>query len=97
MAETNPYEDYGPQEMTLRDHLAMDRTVLANQRTFLAWIRTALTLFLTGLSLVHFFEHVMVRGLGGALIFAGALVMFLGTVTNLKFKKRLGGLKNLTK
>jgi len=41
-------------QLILRDHLAADRTILANERTFLAYIRTALTLFVAGLSFVHF-------------------------------------------
>ena len=35
-------------QLILRDHLAADRTVLANERTFLAYIRTTLTLFVAG-------------------------------------------------
>jgi len=48
-----PYQDIKGQ-LILRDHLAADRTILANERTFLAYIRTALTLFVAGLSFIHF-------------------------------------------
>lgn len=51
--KSTPYQGFEDQ-LILRDHLAADRTVLANERTFLAYIRTALTLFVAGLSFVHF-------------------------------------------
>ena len=44
----NPYEQFADSELILRDHLAIDRTVLANERTFLAYCRPALPLILTG-------------------------------------------------
>ena len=50
--ESRPYKDLEDQ-LILRDHLAADRTILANERTFLAYIRTALTLFVAGLSFMH--------------------------------------------
>lgn len=40
--------------LLLRDHLAIDRTTMANERTFLAYVRTAVALLLTGLSALHF-------------------------------------------
>ena len=51
--KATPYEGLGDQ-LILRDRLAADRTILSNERTFLAYIRTALTLFIAGLSFVHF-------------------------------------------
>ncbi|HJQ80519.1 MAG TPA: DUF202 domain-containing protein [Lacipirellulaceae bacterium] len=35
-------------ELILRDHLALDRTRLANERTLLAYIRTAFMLIIAG-------------------------------------------------
>ena len=40
-------------ETTLRDDLALERTILANERTMLAYIRTAVALVLTGASALH--------------------------------------------
>ena len=51
-------------DMILRDFLAIDRTVLANQNTFLAYLRTALTLFVAGLTFVRFFDHSVVEIIG---------------------------------
>ena len=40
--------------LILRDHLAIDRTTMANERTFLSYVRTSVALLLTGLSALHF-------------------------------------------
>jgi len=42
------------EELILRDHLALDRTRLANERTLLAYMRTALMLLVAGASAVKF-------------------------------------------
>jgi putative membrane protein len=42
------------EELILRDHLALDRTRLANERTLLAYLRTALMLLVAGASAVKF-------------------------------------------
>jgi hypothetical protein len=42
------YSNLHPNDMILRDHLAYDRTVLANERTLLAYIRTSIALFTMG-------------------------------------------------
>lgn len=50
----NPYERFGQTELILRDELAIDRTILANERTFLAYLRSAVALFIAGVSIIHF-------------------------------------------
>jgi putative membrane protein len=42
------YEDMSPEELILRDRLALDRTHLANERTLLAYVRTAFMLVVAG-------------------------------------------------
>ena len=44
-----------PDELILRDHLARDRTKLANERTLLAYIRTAFMLFVAGATALKVF------------------------------------------
>ena len=63
-------------QLILRDHLAADRTILANERTFLAYIRTALTLFVAGLSFVHFKEIFNLD----AVIFSSRLIEIIGII-----------------
>ena len=68
-------------QLILRDHLAADRTILANERTFLAYIRTALTLFVAGLSFVHLkeiFSSYIVEVIGIIFILLGIATFFVG-------------------
>jgi len=51
-----PYADLPDGDLTLRDWLALDRTVLANERTLLAYVRTALALLAGGVALFQFVE-----------------------------------------
>lgn len=61
-------------ELILRDHLAIDRTKLANERTLLAYIRTALMLMVAGVTA----ERVM--GGSASVIITGWLFIALGLV-----------------
>jgi putative membrane protein len=53
--EQPPYQGQHSQ-LILRDHLAIDRTRLANERTLLAWWRTGLTLLIAGASAIKIFH-----------------------------------------
>ncbi len=80
LEKETPYQSIKGQ-LILRDHLAADRTILANERTFLAYIRTALTLFVAGLSFVHFkiVSAPMADGaIGGIFMLIGTLTFFVG-------------------
>src|SRR5688572_17938811 len=69
---TNPYSRFTYEELILRDHLAVDRTVLANERTVLSYVRTALALGAAGASLIHFLDSLAADVGGWALIVVGA-------------------------
>lgn len=78
--QETPYKNI-KSELILRDHLAADRTILANERTFLAYIRTALTLFIAGLSFVHFdiLNSPWADGcIGGSFMLIGIVTFVLG-------------------
>jgi putative membrane protein len=45
-----------PEELILRDHLALDRTRLANERTLLAYLRTSLMLLVAGATAVKLID-----------------------------------------
>ncbi len=47
-------QSYTTEDPILRDHLALDRTQLANERTLLSYLRTALMLAVTGATAVKF-------------------------------------------
>ena len=47
-------KNYTTEDLILRDHLALDRTQLANERTLLSYVRTALMLAVAGATAVKF-------------------------------------------
>ncbi|MBN1774231.1 MAG: DUF202 domain-containing protein [Deltaproteobacteria bacterium] len=67
-----------PASPSVCDLLAAERTVLANERTLLAFARTALTLFVAGLTFIHFFPGGGLHIVGWAFVPAGVLLMLLG-------------------
>lgn len=73
------YSRYRPEEMILRDHLARDRTALANERTLLSYARTAIALFAAGGTLLKLFpETPPLEILGGGLLILGTLLTGIG-------------------
>ncbi len=82
-------------QLILRDHLAADRTILANERTFLAYIRTALTLFVAGLSFVHLkvFDSHIVEAIGVIFILIGIATFFVGLVRYKRTQKLIRTIK----
>jgi putative membrane protein len=77
-APRNPYEQFRHRELTLNDHLAIDRTVLANERTILAYARTALAMLIIGGSAIKFFDSAWMLLVGVPFIIAGIAVMAWG-------------------
>ena len=69
-----PYSKINPDEMILRDHLAFDRTVLANERTLLAYARTAIALYIAGGTLLKLLRAEV------AMLLLGSMLIVLGTV-----------------
>jgi putative membrane protein len=85
-----PYSKINPDDMILRDHLAYDRTVLANERTLLSYLRTAIALLAAGGTLVKIFpdEASMVR-LGVVLLALGAMAAYIGIWRFVAVKRKL--------
>lgn len=82
-----------PEQMILRDHLAYDRTVLANERTLLAYARTAIGILAGGAALIEVFVGVeYLRILGVILLVVGVLVLALGIW---RFATVLSGLRRV--
>ena len=46
----NSYDKFA-EDMILRDHLALDRTLLANERTYLSYLRTVVSFIVAGITL----------------------------------------------
>ena len=85
-----PYSKINPDDMILRDHLAYDRTVLANERTLLSYLRTAIALLAAGATLVKIFpeEEAMVK-LGAVLLAIGGVAAVIGVWRFVAMTKRL--------
>lgn len=69
-----------PDPRTLADHLALDRTVLANERTLLSYVRTALGLLGAGAGAAHFIDDPWLVAGGWALALASPVVLGAGVI-----------------
>ena len=78
MAGTKPYERFLREELILRDELAIDRTLLANERTMMAYVRLAITLVIAGISIVHFAMEKWFETVGFLCVPLGIVAGFVG-------------------
>jgi len=91
---TNPYKRFENAELILRDELAIDRTILANERTMLSYIRGAITLAIAGITFLHFIDNGLLYYLGIIMIPAGIFVGIFGIIRYLKMNGRLKNIRN---
>jgi putative membrane protein len=87
------YEKFSKSDLILRDHLAIDRTRLANENTFLAYTRTALTILISGVSLIKFFDGFIIQLLGWILIAVGIFTVILGGFRYKKLRKSIAKIR----
>lgn len=74
----------------LRDDLAADRTLLANERTFLAYIRTAIMLGVSGVTILKVFPYnFQLMVLGYVLLPLAAAVAIFGYTRYRVMRKRI--------
>ena len=76
-------------DLILRERLALQRTILANQSTFLAFLRTSMYFFIAGLSLESLLkvEHNFIIEM---FFFISSILLFLiGVFNYLKHKKMI--------
>lgn len=77
------------EDIILRDHLALDRTRLANQRTLLAFIRTSLYLVVSGLAVIQVKVLQDIYLFGWILIACSIIVLIAGVINYFYFRKKL--------
>lgn len=75
-----PYKSYinDNKNMILRDYLAIDRTILANETAYMSYVRTSLTLIAAGATLLKFFTSEYSQALGWTFIGIGGWLAFHG-------------------
>ena len=75
-----PYTGYikDHKGMILRDYLAVDRTLLANETAFMAYVRTSLALIAAGVTLIKFFNDPLMQTLGWAFTGVGTIFVMYG-------------------
>lgn len=84
---TDDYEN--KEEIILRDHLAVERTKLANERTLLSYIRTSLYLVLGGIAFLGMKDLEEIRNLGFLSLAISAVLLVIGIVRYLQLKRHL--------
>ncbi len=77
----HPYDHYNgvhKQDLILRDYLAIDRTIMANESSFLSYIRTALTMVIAAVTFLKFFDSTSLHTLGWIFIAAAGFMIVHG-------------------
>lgn len=83
-------DDYdNKEEMILRDHLAMQRTKLANERTLLSYIRSSLYLLLGGIAFLGMKDFDEIRYMGYLSLFLSGILLVIGIFRFIQLKKHL--------
>ncbi|HDQ44567.1 MAG TPA: DUF202 domain-containing protein [bacterium] len=77
------------EEIILRDHLAMERTKLANERTFLSYLRTSLYLVLGGIAFLGMKDFEKIRVFGYASLVLSILIFLIGIIRFLQLRAHL--------
>ena len=77
------------EDSTLRDRLAVERTVLANERTLLAYVRTALAFVIAGVSAIEFLDVTALDLLGWIFVVAGAVTLVIGALRFTRTRRQL--------
>ncbi len=89
----NPYDRFSKGELILRDELAIDRTLLANERTVLSYLRGSVALIIAGLTFVHFIEFGMLRYIGISLIPMGLAIGAFGVNRYRRMDQRIRAIR----
>lgn len=82
-------------EPILRDYMAIERTVMANERTFLSYIRAALGLFIGGASFIQFFDSFVIQMVGALFIPLGVATFGVGLWRYHKIKRLIHGAEEI--
>lgn len=76
-------------DLILRERLALQRTILANQSTFLAFLRTAMYFLVAGLSLKTLLKADYSFAVEISFFISSFLILFIGVVNYFKQKRMI--------
>lgn len=85
----NPFKPRITNEKNLREHLALERTKLANERTLLSYIRASLYLLVGGVALLQIKEFPRLQWVGYAALFICILFIIIGVWRYIALERRL--------
>lgn len=80
---------YMNKDLVLREHLAIERTKLANETALLAYIRTGLYFLVAGSSLGQLIQTTFWRIAGPPLVIIGVLIVVFGAYRFRKLKRAI--------
>ena len=83
-------DDYDVKEkIILRDHLALQRTKLANERTLLTYVRSALYLIIAGIAFLGMNDFENMPYVGIICLVVSAILLLIGGIRFIQLKKQL--------
>jgi len=85
----NPFKSRMIDEKLIREHLALERTKLANERTLLSYIRSSLYLFIGGLAILQIKEYEHVQWLGYLSLFICIVFISIGIYRYIHLNRKL--------
>ena len=89
-------DDYEVKEkIILRDHLALQRTKLANERTLLTYVRTALYLIIAGIAFLGMKDFEGMPYIGITCLVVSVLILIFGFVRFSQLRKQLNSTYDL--
>ncbi|MGI9527543.1 MAG: DUF202 domain-containing protein [Weeksellaceae bacterium] len=77
------------EKIILRDHLALQRTKLANERTLLTYVRSALYLIIAGFAFIGMKDFESMPYLGEICFVVSVIILIIGFVRFYQLKKQL--------
>lgn len=84
------YGDLRKEELILRDHLAIYRTVLANERTLLSYVRTAMAMLVLGFTFLQFLHDPITTVVGWMAVVGGGALLLVGVLRFRRMQRRIG-------
>ena len=92
----NLYKTYLNTSLSLNDHLAAIRSILANERTFLSYQRSALAFAITGFTLIKFSDVLWMEIIGIGFLPFAVVTAVLGVVRYRRMRNLIFKLESAT-